>query len=1025
MAENDSTIPEWPAKLKEIIALQFNRDELRDLCFDLDVDFEELPEGAKSTQVIALIRLAGNNGRLVNLIDSVAELRPAEDLAEIRAKAVAEPDLFVIPDDDSLKDLLRATIATLTPAEAQTIDGQAPEAGESPYKGLNSFDVDDADEFFGREMLTAKIIGRLEQSQFLAVIGASGSGKSSLIRAGVVASLKSGQVLADGSKPPAESAKWVIDVMTPTAHPAEALTAAEQRLMAQTGPQKMLVVDQFEEIFTICRSQDERDDFVQKLVGWVEAKTYLVVITMRADFYAQCAQYDSLRDLISNNQEYIGAMTKDELTRVILQPAANGGWHLQDGLVETMLDDVGSEPGALPLLSHALLETWKRRHGRTMTLSSYQESGGVKGAIAQTAESIFKQRLSADQQPIAQMIFMRLTEIGAGDGDTPDTRRQAAFSELITRSTDQSTLDAVLDILIDARLITISLLPPEKRKVIEVAHEALIREWPTLRSWLDQDRQGLIQQRQLTADVEDWLKLDKDDGMLYRGARLKQMGEWAAQNSGRLSLEEQAFLDASHAIVAKEAEQVEQLASAGRNQRLLIGLAAVLAVAVIGVSAFFWFRPAPETEPAAEVMNGEFNIAVAEIAVLNDAGQSINGESDAGKVVAERIQSMLTEGVNTEDGFEVWASDSGNHVDVGVVSDDLFAQKPPKARAEEIGADVVIYGTLRPQGDLAELFVEFYLAPQYDMPVSNLVGTHSFQEPIKVFDIDDPGREIDAELAPKVEAVTRIARGLDAGRLGDLEAAAPDFEQAALLVPSSGFAHFFEGEVKMLLAQRTIPHDEALLSAAEEAFLRAPEHAKAQIGLGTVHFVRAQSLMADQEARNANFEGEFATNLESAETEAQTAIEIYNGVIAGGPQIETYGVPVDAMAQVGWSMAARRQSEIWAFRTDYERAFAELSSAIESTEGAISTLEASAVGQKDFRLLSQAYQALGTFYFQQEWYLANQFDRSDEAELAKQNSIDAFGKCIALGEEFPFDTYMVEEIIGKLCQPIFDQLTSS
>ena len=244
-------------------------------------------------------------------------------------------------------------------------------------------------------------------------------------------------------------------------------------------------------------------------------------------------------------------------------------------------------------------------------------------------------------------------------------------------------------------------------------------------------------------------------------------------------------------------------------------------------------------------------------------------------------------------------------------------------------------------------------------------------------------------------------------------------------MPDSGFAHFFDGEVKLLLAQQTIPHDETLLSAAEEAFFKAPEHAKAQLALGTVHFVRAQSLMSDQEAIRANFSGEYAANLDNAEREAQAAFEFYDRVIANGPQTEIYGVPVDAMAKVARSMAVRRQSEVWAYRLDYERAFAELSSAIESTEDAIATLEASPVAQKDFRLLSQAYQALGSFYFQQEWYLTNRFDRADDGNMAKQNSIDAFEKCIQLGEEFPFDTYMVEEIIGKLCQPILDQLTSS
>ena len=175
-------------------------------------------------------------------------------------------------------------------------------------------------------------------------------------------------------------------------------------------------------------------------------------------------------------------MSRSELFSAIVSPPR--GWKIQEGLVEQMLDDVGYEPGALPLLSHALLETWKRRRGRTLTLSGYNEAGGVRGAIAQTAESVFRQRLTPEQQPIARMIFLKLAELGE---DTLDTRRRAEFSELITRSTDATTIEAVLSILTDARLVTRTLVEPGETEVVEVSHEALIREWPTLRDWLAQD----------------------------------------------------------------------------------------------------------------------------------------------------------------------------------------------------------------------------------------------------------------------------------------------------------------------------------------------------------------------------------------------------------------------------------------------------------------------------------------------------------------------------------------------------------
>ncbi|WP_374686869.1 AAA family ATPase, partial [Promineifilum sp.] len=340
-------------------------------------------------------------------------------------------------------------------AQVRDIEGQPPEPGEPPYKGLRYFDEADADDFLGRELLTARLVGRLSGARFLAVIGASGSGKSSVVRAGVIPALRRGAPLADGSLPPPGSDQWLTHVLTPTTHPLDALaasllrdgqpaaavaalsqelaaapatlsTAARQTLARAGRPHLLLVIDQFEEVFSLCRQESERRIFIDNLVAAAGSDAPVTsVIVLRADFYAQCAQYDGLRELVSQRQEYIGAMSRDELFRAIVQPAARGDWKLQEGLVEVMLDDVGDEPGALPLLSHALLETWTRRRGRTMTLSAYTESGGVRGAIAKTAETVFQQRLTPDQRPVARAIFLRLTELGESGGETPDTRRRA------------------------------------------------------------------------------------------------------------------------------------------------------------------------------------------------------------------------------------------------------------------------------------------------------------------------------------------------------------------------------------------------------------------------------------------------------------------------------------------------------------------------------------------------------------------------------------------------------------------------
>jgi len=238
---------------------------------------------------------------------------------------------------------------------------------------------------------------------------------------------------------------------------------------------------------------------------------------LRADFYAHCGDYDGLRDLLARHQVYIGPMGVDELRQAIEAPAQQGDWAFEPGLVDLMLRDVGQEPGALPLLSHALLATWRRRRGRTMTLGGYDDAGGVRGAIAKTAESVYR-GLGADQQAVARSICMRLTELGEG---TEDTRRRASLSEMMSIPASSVDVETVLHNLADARLITVA------QNDVQVAHEALIREWPTLRGWLEEDREGLRVHRRLTESAQEWARLGKESGELYRGARLAQAAEWA------------------------------------------------------------------------------------------------------------------------------------------------------------------------------------------------------------------------------------------------------------------------------------------------------------------------------------------------------------------------------------------------------------------------------------------------------------------------------------------------------------------
>lgn len=412
----------------------------------------------------------------------------------------------------------------------------APTPGVSPYKGLLFFDESDADLFYGRESVTKRVVDRVTDlashasRHFLAVVGASGSGKSSLIRAGLAVTLK--------------RSGWEVRLLTPTSDPVRALQVNLTAPKIGGLGRVLILVDQFEETFTLCHDEHQRIAFIQELLNLAQdpADKTVVVIALRADFYSHCAQYPLLRQAVAAEQEYIGQMTTEELRRAIEEPAKRSGWEFEPGLVDILLNDVGAdgmgqpEPGALPLLSHALLATWEARRGRTFTLDGYRASGGVRGAIAETAESVFTDQFNQHQQELARDVFLRLTELGEG---TEDTRRRAALNELVRQSTEATQLRAVLNTLAEARLITLN------EDSAEVAHEALIREWQRLHEWLTQDRESLHLHRHLTESTKGWEALGRDASELYRGARLAQAREWADANTNRLNEAELAFLAAS------------------------------------------------------------------------------------------------------------------------------------------------------------------------------------------------------------------------------------------------------------------------------------------------------------------------------------------------------------------------------------------------------------------------------------------------------------------------------------------------
>jgi tetratricopeptide (TPR) repeat protein len=918
--------------------------------------------------------------------------------------------------------------------EVKDFENLPPEPGEPPFQGLQYFDEKDADRFFGREMLVAKIVARMAGTRFLAVIGASGSGKSSVVRAGVIPALRRSARLADGGMPPTDSGQWDIRIFTPSAHPLEALSAsltrdsesvtaastlradmeqdtralvlASRRLLSQNGRKHLLlVIDQFEEIFTQCKQENERQAFLENLLMAVDPadpQPVSVLLTLRADFYAQLSRTERLRELVSQNQEFIGAMNRDELTRAILQPAALGNWKVQAGLVEVLLDDLGSEPGELPLLSHALLETWKRRRGRVMTVSGYTETGGVHGAIAQTAETVFRQRLTTAQQPIARMIFIKLAEMG---DSSLDTRRRAPFSELITRATDEAAIDAVLGILTDARLITTGTQDPGEERVVEVAHEALIREWPTLRDWLNQNREGLILHRQLTEDVNDWLKLDRDAGALYRGARLQQTLQWTKANSDLISLSEQEFLDASQKIAREEGEQVRRLSRARWLQIALGGTAAlmIIAVVVVVLAANGFFTP--------QKMGGTFNIAVAEFGEMGEDGQIRS--SNAGRQISGWAANYMRNAVNDDPNIMIWPFDGNlfNRTQVAMVTSETA-----EAMARDINAHLLLYGYVDTREKPAQLVLEFWIAPQEKFKFDEIQGNFSIGDSIRVVDIDNPGISVQSELGGRSSALAWISLGLAHEMLGEPDDAMKSFQRAIEFSPQSEALQFFLGREYLFLSGNPSIYLDEYLLAAEEAFKNSialnDRYARAYIGLGSVYSKRATFLQDTAMSMKQPVDPQAAQFV-------QKSIDAYQTVLDLNPDSGDYGNPVKDVARLGLGNAYRLKGVFLSSQKDYLSALDSLDRAVQTLEMVRPVFEESTqMHESHRRYLAQTYEYLGEAY---EWQgflhvLNMDFERAAESY---GKALYYYDECITQGNDTS-DLIIQNDIIGKYCRPYYE-----
>jgi energy-coupling factor transporter ATP-binding protein EcfA2 len=473
-------------------------------------------------------------------------------------------------------------------------------AGICPYKGLSYFDWNDDDPkyFYGRTALTDALINKVREGNFLAVVGASGSGKSSVVRAGLLYQLKRGERLSG-------SDQWSIYILKPGEHPLQSLAEvflepglsridrADQLRKAQelinagavglgqlvraiATQRVVLVIDQFEECFTLCQDRVERQQFFDGLLGAAAGsdRKLCVVLTLRADFFNKCLEHGELAKQIEAHLVAVTPLDHEELEQAIVEPAKQVGLEVESDLVTQMLTDVEDSPGSLPLLQYTLTELWKRRTVNWLTFAAYAQLGGVRGTLERRAEEVYA-GLSPQEQEIVRHIFLELTQLGEG---TEDTRRRVAKRVLVGPQQPAELVDRVIQQLSAERLIVTTELieksqTSDRLEVIDVAHEALIRHWPRLRRWIEENRTALKQKREIEAAAEDWLETGKsaEAAYLWQGSKLIAAEEFFTHHRDRfpLSTLAQEFLQVSQ----HERDRQKQTEQNRRRWRMGIAIA--------------------------------------------------------------------------------------------------------------------------------------------------------------------------------------------------------------------------------------------------------------------------------------------------------------------------------------------------------------------------------------------------------------------------------------------------------------------
>ena len=516
--------------------------------------------------------------------------------AEFRWIISSEQKQTALPSEAVVQSAMHPSGGSLA-----TVDlGLSPQP-RNPFKGLRAFEEADMADFFGRDALISKLLKALDNSEksgrFLAVVGPSGSGKSSVVKAGLIPALRRSALK--------NSERWFITMMVPGTEPIQELQAALlkvavntpdltlgegdsdqlglapflKEMLQENDSELLLVIDQFEEIFTLVESEEVRSKFLN---GLHQAITELkgrfgVVITLRADYYHRPLLYSGFGELISANTEVVLPMTPSELAQVITEPARQSNVLISDELVATVVADVSQQPGALPLLEYTLTELFERRERNTISLADYRAGGGVTGTLARRANELYEDLESDHLKQVARKLFLSLVAVGV---DTDATRRRVRQSDALLLEKDKQAVFELLDTFGKHRLLTFDREPVSRTPTVEIAHEALISQWDRLREWIETSRDDLRARSRLSVATEEWNRENREPSFLASGERLAQFEGLASRETLLLTDDEATYLQSSIALRQRNIVRL----------RLFIASLVVLTVLAVGAAIFAFDR---------------------------------------------------------------------------------------------------------------------------------------------------------------------------------------------------------------------------------------------------------------------------------------------------------------------------------------------------------------------------------------------------------------------------------------------------